>query len=105
MVVELRALILDEGVVDRGEEVVGRRGAVVLLRVEPARGESSVPREDQLPLGRGADARRERYGRRGDGDRYQGKGQHPEHVASPESETRHGTTSTGRSMRTLRGTP
>ena len=54
VVVERRALILDERVVDRGEEVVRGGGSVVLLRIEPARRESGVPREDQLALGRGA---------------------------------------------------
>jgi hypothetical protein len=53
MVVELGALILDEGVVDRGEEVVWSSRAVVLLGVQPARGEAGVPREDDLALGRG----------------------------------------------------
>ena len=52
MVVERGALILDEGVVDRGEEVVWRGGAVVLLGVQPAGCEPGVPGEDDLALGR-----------------------------------------------------
>ena len=54
MIEELSALILDERVVDGREEVVGCGGAVVLLGVEPARGEAGVPREGQLALRRGA---------------------------------------------------
>src|SRR5205814_6648760 len=51
MIVELRALVLDEGVVQRREEVVRRRGTVVLLGIQPAGRETGVPREDDLALG------------------------------------------------------
>jgi len=53
MVVELSALILDEGIVDRGEEVVWSGGAVVLLGVQPAGCDAGMPGEDDLALGRG----------------------------------------------------
>jgi hypothetical protein len=75
MIVELRALILDEGVVDGREEVVRRGGAVVLLRVQPARGEAGVPRENQLALGRRSRRGRERDDRRRGGDQDQRDGQ------------------------------
>src|SRR5262249_39679558 len=61
MVVELGALSLEEGVVDRGKEIVRSRRAVVLLGVQPAGCEAGMPREDDLALGRGP-------GRRGEGD-------------------------------------
>ena len=64
MVVELGALVLDEGVVEGREEVVGRGGAVVLLGIQPARREAGVPRQDELALGRGPGRGRERDDRR-----------------------------------------
>ena len=47
-----------------GEEVVRGGGAVVLLGVEPARGEARVPGEDDLALGRGPRGGRPRRQRR-----------------------------------------
>ena len=47
---ELFAMILDQRIVDRGEEVIRRGGTVVLLRVEPARSEPSMPGQDEFPL-------------------------------------------------------
>ena len=54
MVVELGALILDERVVHRGEEVVWSGGAVVLLGIQPAGCDAGMPREDDLAPDRGA---------------------------------------------------
>ncbi len=50
MVVELRAGIFDQGVVQGMEEVVRRRRAVMLLRVEPTRRHGGVPGHDHLAL-------------------------------------------------------
>ena len=50
MIVELVAEILDQAVVHRHQEVVGAGGAVVLLRIEPARRDVGVPGQRQLAL-------------------------------------------------------
>src|SRR5262245_59556928 len=92
MVIELGTLVLDERIVERGEEVVGRRGAVVLLRVEPARGESGVPRERQLAFGRGAGRHRERDRRRRDRDEDECGRDQVKNTISLESGTIHSVT-------------
>ena len=50
MVVELVAEVLDQAVVQRHQEIVGTGGAVVLLRIEPARRDVGVPGQHQLAL-------------------------------------------------------
>jgi hypothetical protein len=50
MVVERVAVVLDQAIVQRHQEVVGGGGAVVLLRIEPARRDVGVPGERQLAL-------------------------------------------------------
>src|SRR5262249_14493804 len=89
MVVELGALILDEGVVDRGEEVVRSGGAVVLLGVQPAGCEAGMPREDDLALGRGPGWRREGYGRRQGGGQNQNDDQKVDQATCLASGTPH----------------
>jgi len=54
MVVELRLVVLDQRVVHDVEEIVRRRGPLVLQRVEPARRDVSVPGKGHRP--RGGDA-------------------------------------------------
>jgi hypothetical protein len=50
MIVFLLTGIFDQGIVQSIEEVVGRRRAVVLLRVEPARSDVGVPGEHHFTL-------------------------------------------------------
>ena len=89
MVVELRPLVLHEGVVQSRQEVVRRGGAVMLLGVQPAGRKAGVPGENDLALGGGPGRRRELRGRRSDGEQHQGDGQEPERTTSLESGTPH----------------
>ena len=57
MIPFLLAEVLDQPVMQGIEEVVGGRGAVVLLRVEPARRDVGVPGEHHLARGRGVHRR------------------------------------------------
>src|ERR1700757_909150 len=54
MIVELFAGVLDEAVVQRHEEIVGSRCAIVMLRIEPAGCDIGVPSQHQLTLWRDA---------------------------------------------------
>src|SRR4029077_1195318 len=77
--------ILDQCIVIGKKEVVGGRGPVMLLRVEPARGDVAVPAECYLAVrnhaGGGARAAHERQRQRRRGKRarrqYPAPGQHP----------------------------
>src|SRR5207249_11221449 len=89
LVVELRPLVLHEGVVQSRQEVVRRGGAVMLLGVQPAGRKAGVPGENDLALGGGPGRRRELRGRRSDGEQNQGDGQEPERTTSLESGTPH----------------
>ena len=51
MVVADLAEVFDQGVMQRHQEIIAARRAVMLLRIEPARGDIAVPRQYHLTLG------------------------------------------------------
>ena len=79
MIVQLVAEVLDQPVMQRHQEIVGRRRAVVMLRIEPARCDVGVPGQRQPALRR--DVRRARCAPRGH-DPGQRRGAAREHAAS-----------------------